>query len=458
MPSFIDCIVVPHGLSELAGAARTLGVQAYADGQYAPVMAAAPVSPHTVFVAHSRNGKFVACLRRELSENQNPPSLSFTANGYLVDVYDTDSWQRVHTAPPFAGGNFFPNGMVVSNAGVVAIAAGSDGVRVVDAVGKAEVAVLTFNGPPVTYMGPTMVNVLEFSPDEDYLFVARVTYGVAAFKTADWTRDETMKLDAAFYDPAEGDDGAMQSPTNWLKFSPTGDAVYLHGPEHGFRGKSWPALEAVTLPALNMGGSVTDLGFSPDGQTLYYALEVDGSGVGTLHKLNLADAAAEPVVVVSTAANTFKSMAKLGFSLSADSTKVALMGYATGDKVNREYGGAEQAALVVVLDASTGAVEKSTLFSIRGNLTDAFAHFALWLPLAKLQLVTGLIKDADGAGVARDVLLSPRSKDSLAQPQWTQSDATGRFKVPVALKGELLSRVVFDSTGTFNDLIDKVQV
>lgn len=458
MPSFTDCIVVPFGLSELAGAARTVGVLAYADGQYTPTMTAVPVNQHTGFVAHSRNGKFVACLRRQLSENQNPPSLSFTVSGYLVDVYDTDSWQRVHAIPALEGGNYFPNGMVVSNAGVVAIAAAESGVRVVDSVAKAEVTVLTFNGPPVTYMGTTMVNVLEFSPTEDYLFVARVSYGVAAFKTSDWTHDTAMKLDAAFYDPAVGDDGAIQSPTSWLKFSPTGDAVYLYGPEHGLRGKSWPALEALALPALNTGDSVTDLAISLDGQTLYYALEADSEGVGTLYKLDLSDAAAEPVVVASSPANTFKAVVKVGFSLSPDSSKVALMGYAPFEKVNQAYGAAQNAAALVVVDMASAEVQKAFAWTTEGFLGDGFGRFALWLPLAKLQLITGLIKDADGAGVARDVLLTPRNNASLAQPQWTQSDATGRFKVPVALKGELLSRVVFDSTGIFNDLIDKVQV
>lgn len=82
----------------------------------------------------------------------------------------------------------------------------------------------------------------------------------------------------------------------------------------------------------------------------------------------------------------------------------------------------------------------------------------MWLPLAKLQEVTGIIKDETGAGVQRPVLVQARSKDSLMQPYWTESDATGRFRVPVAAAGQVLSRIAFDTTGTFNDLIDKVQV
>ncbi|MDH1766508.1 hypothetical protein N5D37_12815 [Comamonas aquatica] len=458
MPSFNDCIVVPFGLAELAGASSAIGVLAYADGQYLPAMSAAPVNQHTVFVAHSRNGKFVACLCRVLSETQYPPSVSFSNSDYQVDVYDTDSWQRVHTINPLETGTTFPNAVVVSNAGVVAIAASIDGVRVVDAVGKAELAMLTFaDGPPAAYRSNSMAQVLDFSPSEDYLFVARVAYGVAAFKTADWTRDAAMKLDAAFYDPEVGDDGAMQSPTNWLKFSPTGDAVYLYGPEHGFRGKSWPALQPLTLPAFHMGGSVCDLGFSPDGQTLFYTLAADVSGVGALTKLDLADAGAEPVDVLVTAADTFQ-WGNIGFSLSADGTKVALMGYAPGNLVNREYGGADQAATVIVADTGTGAVEKTTLCTIRGNLSGAFYHFAVWLPVAKLQLVTGLIKDEAGAGVVRTVVLQPREQDSPMRPYWTQSDSTGRFKVPAAVAGKVLNRIALDSTGNFNDLIDKVQV
>lgn len=458
MPSFNDCIVVPFGLAELAGASSAIGVLAYAGGQYLPAMSAAPVNQHTVFVAHSRNGKFVACLSRVLSETQYPPSVSFSNSDYQVDVYDTDSWQRVHTINPLETGTTFPNAVVVSNAGVVAIAASIDGVRVVDAVGKAELAMLTFaDGPPAAYRSNSMAQVLDFSPSEDYLFVARVAYGVAAFKTADWTRDAAMKLDAAFYDPEVGDDGAMQSPTNWLKFSPTGDAVYLYGPEHGFRGKSWPALQPLTLPAFHMGGSVCDLGFSPDGQTLFYTLAADVSGVGALTKLDLADAGAEPVDVLVTAADTFQ-WGNIGFSLSADGTKVALMGYAPGNLVNREYGGADQAATVIVADTGTGAVEKTTLCTIRGNLSGAFYHFAVWLPVAKLQLVTGLIKDEAGAGVVRTVVLQPREQDSPMRPYWTQSDATGRFKVPAAVAGKVLNRIALDSTGNFNDLIDKVQV
>ena len=44
MPSFNDSIVVPFGLTELAGASSAVGVLAYADGQYLPAMSAMPVS------------------------------------------------------------------------------------------------------------------------------------------------------------------------------------------------------------------------------------------------------------------------------------------------------------------------------------------------------------------------------------------------------------------------------
>lgn len=461
MPSFTDCIVVPFGLSELVGTSRTLGVLAYADGLYPPAMSSTPVAEHTVFVAHSRNGKYVACLRRVLSEDQTPPSLSFSYDKYRVDVYDTDSWRLLHTLEPLPGLATFPNAMVVSNAGVVVIAANQDGIRVVDAVGKAELAMLSFpNGmPPVTYMGQSMLHVLEFSPAEDYLFVARISFGVATFKTADWTRETAVVLDARFYDPETPEDEVvMRSPSIWQKFSPSGDAVYLYGHEYGLRGKSWPALEPLTVPVLNMGESVTDLGFSADGQYLYFTMASDSSGVVTLNKLDLSDAQAQPVVVVQTEPGTFEESTKIGFSFSPDHTKVALMGNAANALKNEDYAGAQGAGALVIADTASGEVQKSFFWTIKGFMGDSFTRFAVWLPQAKLQLVTGLIKDADGAGVARDVLLMPRSKDSLAQPQWTQSDATGRFKVPVALKGELLSRVVFDSSGTFNDLIDKVQV
>ena len=148
----------------------------------------------------------------------------------------------------------------------------------------------------------------------------------------------------------------------------------------------------------------------------------------------------------------------IGLSLSPDGSKAALMGYAPDSEINRAYGGAAQALKLVVVDTATGATQKSQTWTSRGHFGNNISRFAVWLPLAKLQEVTGIIKDETGAGVQRPVLVQARSEDSLMQPFWTESDATGRFRVPVAAKGQVLSRIAFDTTGTFNDLIDKVQV
>lgn len=459
MPSFNDSIVVPFGLTELAGASSAVGVLAYADGQYLPAMSAMPVSQHAFFVAHSRNGKYVAVLRRVSSGTLYSPEVTLGHTAYRVTVYDTDSWQLVHTinAPP--SGFYLPNAMAVSNTGVVALAAGSDGVRVVDAVAQTELAVLTFAGSPVTYMGESMMPVLEFSPDGAYLFVARISWGIATFSTTNWTRDTNTVLDASFYDKTDPEDtGVMQSPTNGVKFSPTGDAVYFYGPEHGLRGKSWPALAALTLPVLSAANTLTDLGFSADGQTLYYVGKSGSSGVVTLYGLDLSNAAAQPAVVASTASGTFNASVNIGLSLSPDGSKAALMGYAPDSEINYAYRGVSQALKLVVVDTATGATQKSKTWTSRGSFGNDMSRFAVWLPLAKLQEVTGIIKDETGAGVQRPVLVQARSKDSLMQPFWTESDATGRFRVPVAAAGQVLSRIAFDTTGTFNDLIDKVQV
>lgn len=458
MPSFNDSIVVPFGLTELAGASSAVGVLAYADGQYLPAMSAMPVSQHAFFVAHSRNGKYVAVLCRALAATQTPPSVSLDSYAYRVTVYDTDSWQLVHTFDALPSNSRLPNAMVVSDTGVVALAAYSDGVRVVDAVAQTELAVLTFAGPPVTHMGDPRMPVLEFSPDGAYLFVARISLGIATFSTTNWTRDTNMVLDASFYDPDGPEDvDFMQSPTNGVKFSPTGDAVYFYGPEHGLRGKSWPALAALTLPVLGAASTLTDLGFSANGQTLYYVQKSDASGVATLYGLDLTQAAAEPVVVASTASETFRASANIGLSLSADGSKAALMGYAPDSAIDDAYGGAEQALKLVVVDTATGATQKSQTWTSRGSFGNGISRFAVWLPLAKVKEITGIIKDETGAVAQRPVLMQARSGDSLMQPFWTQSDATGRFRVPIAATG-LVSRIAFDTTGNFNDLIDKVQV
>ena len=459
MPSFNDSIVVPFGLEGLAGASSAVGVLAYAGGQYLPAMSAMPVSQRAFFVAHSRNGKYVAVLCRVSTATQNSPEVTFGPSAYRVAVYDTDSWQLVHTfdAPP--SNPYLPNAMVVSDTGVVALAVGAYGVRVVDAVAQTELAVLTFNGPPVTYMGESMMPVLEFSPDGAYLFVARISMGIATFSTTDWTRNVDTVLDATFYDKTDPEDtGVMQSPTNGVKFNPAGDAVYFYGPEHGLRGKSWPALATLTLPVLSSANTLTDLGFSANGQTLYYVQKSDASGVATLYGLDLTQAAAEPVVVASTASDTFGASVNIGLSLSPDGSKAALMGYAPDSAIDRAYGGAAQALKLVVVDVATGATQKSQTWTVRGYFGNGLSRFAVWLPLAKLQEVTGIIKDETGAVVQRPVLVQARSKDSLMQPFWTQSDVTGRFRVPVAAKNQVLSRIAFDTTGTFNDLIDKVQV
>lgn len=458
MPSFNDSIVVPFGLTELAGASSAVGVLAYAGGQYLPAMSAMPVSQHAFFATHSRNGKYVAVLCRTLAVTQSPPSVSFDSNKYRVTVYDTDSWQLVHTidAPPSS--SRLPNAVAVSNTGVVALAASTDGVRVVDAVAQTELAVLTFAGPTVTYMGDPRMPLLEFSPDGAYLFVARISWGIATFSTTNWTRDTNTVLDATFYDPTDPEDtGVMQSPTNGVKFSPAGDAVYFYGPEHGLRGKSWPALAPLTLPPLGAADTLTDLVFSANGQTLYYVQKSDASGVATLYGLDLSDAGAQPAVVASTAVDAFMASANIGLSLSADGSKAALMGYAPDSEIDRAYGGAEQALKLVVVDTATGATQKSQTWTTRGSFGNGISRFAMWLPLAKVKEITGIIKDETGAVAQRPVLMQARSKDSLMQPFWTQSDATGRFRVPIAATG-LVSRIAFDTTGNFNDLIDKVQV
>lgn len=460
MPSFNDSIVVPFGLTELAGASSAVGVLAYADGQYLPAMSAMPVSQHAFFVAHSRNGKYVAVLCRTLAVTQYPPGVSFEDYKYRVTVYDTDSWQLLHTIAPLPAANTLPNAMAVSDTGVVALAAYMYGVRVVDAVAQTELAVLTFgSGPPVTYQGDPRMPVLEFSPDGAYLFVARISWGIATFSTTNWTRDTNTVLDATFYDKTDPEDtGVMTSTTNGVKFSPTGDAVYFYGPEHGLRGKSWPALTTLTLPPLGAASTLTDLGFSANGQTLYYVQKSNSSGVATLYGLDLSNAAAEPAVVASTASGAFRASVNIGLSLSPDGSKAALMGYAPDSAIDDAYGGAARALKLVVVDTATGATQKSQTWTTRGYFGDGISRFAVWLPLAKLQLVTGLIKDEADAGVARTVVLQPREKDSPMQPYWTESDATGRFKVPAAVAGKVLNRIAFDTTGTFNDLIDKVQV
>ena len=458
MPSFNDCIVVPFGLSGLASSGAIAGVLAYADGQYLSAMSAMPVSQHAFFATHSRNGKYVAVLCRVPGSTQSPPNVSFDAYAYRVTVYDTDSWQLVHTIDALPSSSRLPNAVAVSDTGVVALAAYSDGVRVVDAVAQTELALLTFGGgPPATYMSDAHAPVLEFSPDGAYLFVARSSWGIATFSTTNWTRDTNTVLDASFRDPVGPEDtGYMQSPTNGVKFSPAGDAVYFYGPEHGLRGKSWPALTALTLPVLSE--EITDLGFSADGQTLYYVEKSDSSGIATLYGLDLSDAAAQPTVVASAASGTFMASANIGLSLSPDGSKAALMGYAPDSEINLAYGGAAQALKLVVVDTATGATQKSQTWTSRGSFGNGISRFAVWLPLAKLQDVTGIIKDEAGAVVQRPVLVQARSEDSLMQPFWTESDATGRFRVPVAAKGHVLSRIAFDTTGTFNDLIDKVQV
>lgn len=459
MPSFNDCIVVPFGLAGLAGASSTVGVLAYADGQYLPAMSAMPVSQLAFFVAHSRNGKYVAVLCRALASTQYPPSVSFDNSAYRVEVYDTDSWQLLHTVESLPSATTIPNAVAISDAGVVALAANMDGVRVVDAAAQTDLAVLTFEGPPVTYMGEAMMPLLEFSPDGAYLFVGRVAWGIATFNTSDWTRNVGTVLDATFYDQTDPEDtGVMQSPTNGVKFSPAGDAVYFYGPEHGLRGKSWHALAALTLPVLGAASTLTDLGFSADGQTLYYVEQADVSGIATLYGLDLSDAEAQPAVVASTAVDAFKASANIGLSLSADGSKAALMGYAPDSEIDQAYGGALQALKLVVVDIATGASQKSQTWTLRSYFGDGISRFAVWLPSIKLQEVTGIIKDETGAGVQRPVLVQARSKDSLVEPYWTQSDVTGRFRVPVAAKGQVLSRIAFDTTGIFNDLIDKVQV
>ena len=191
----------------------------------------------------------------------------------------------------------------------------------------------------------------------------------------------------------------------------------------------------LTLPVLGAASTLTDMGFSANGQTLYYVQKSNASGIATLYGLDLSNAAAQPVVVASTASGAFRASANIGLSLSPDGSKAALMGYAPDSEINLAYGGADQALKLVVVDTATGATQKSQTWTSRGYFGDGISRFAVWLPLAKLQEVTGIIKDEAGAGVQRPVLVQARSKDSLMQPFWTESDATGRFRVPVAAKG-----------------------
>lgn len=455
MPSYTDAIFTPLGMQPRPGTDPQAAFLAYAGGAYERALSLLPSLELAQHAASSTNGRYLAVLCSVPSASQDPPYLSTAYGEYEVVVIDTSTWEQVSKIPTRAGGSAFPNCLVINNSGVVAIAAGSDGIRIYDALAAQEVAVIEFAGPGVNDSGANVSHTLAFSPAGDFLLVCRVSWGVAVFDTSTWARASDVLLEPDFVDYVEGQPAPFDAPMYWVKFSPAGDKVYYYDPALGLRGRTWPALAPLTLPMMPS-STVTGMAFSPAGDKLLFCTAAS-SAVATVHSLDITDPDAEPEVVYESG-EVFGSGEYVTLGFSPDFTKLMLTGLADNNLRDDAVAGSQYALRMEVIDRATGLLELAKTWTTRHHPYGCVGSFAIWLPGAMLELMTGIITDADDAPVVREVLVVPRTKTSELQPFWCSSDAAGRYRVPMAIKDVVLSRIVFDTTGNFNDLVDKVQV
>lgn len=458
--NYLDSIFAPALRKENGGISRInvgdlLGVISYAGGAYSNAVTTLSGYRFPVSTYMSRNGRFVAVMYRRANEGDPDSHDSSTA---YIDVIDTQSWEVISTIHETSD----PSWIAVSDVGVIVVSL-INTARVYDAVAGEDLATIGGEGNElvtanITYGGGTPLRVVEFSPDGMHLLCGRYSFGIGVYRTSDWQLDPTITLPGFYIPEVDDDPDAFRDSVCWLNFSPDGDVLYYLTTDAGLNALAWPSGDPVAVPTVTplISPSGGDIGFHPDGKRLFFNPGTSYGESLVVRCVQLDDPDATPEVVYSDP--NFMGIESVGINFSPDGSRMLLSGSLHSSQNDSTVAPSYATVIgIKVLDIATWETELTYRWAF-GAYVYGVRNFAVWLPSTSLGVMTGVVTDDTGAPVERDVLVIPRNPESHLPPAWSRSGPDGRYRIPLAMSGELLSRIVFDSTGEFNDLIDKVRV
>ena len=341
----------------------------------------------------------------------------------VLHVFDLVTWQKLLTSEAFTIDT--AGAMVATGDGTVVVSA-TNAVLVINGATGALVTTVNYQGPPA----PASVGqYLALSPDGQYVLLARVAWGLMVINTSDWTTNSVLVVDARF-----GPTGGL-GPSWLVQFSPDGSRLF-YNVGGVLTCKSWPALEAVTLPALATVQHVRLRFLNDTGtQFLYSSRNVNNTDV---FKVDLVAGTEDLFYSLPVSLNTWNY---LDLQLSPDRSRLVIFWF---------FASAYHAK---VLNMGTQAEELELDFPVTTTTSQPPMSAVLWTPTATLKKVTGTVRDDADEPAVRTVRITGRSAGG--PDVWTASGVDGVYSAVVAAGGEV-NRIVYDSTGTYNDIIDRV--
>lgn len=340
----------------------------------------------------------------------------------VLHVFDLATWQKLVTSAPLSA--TMASAMVATGDGTVVVSA-TNAVLVIDGATGALVTTVNYQGPPAqASTGQYMV----LSPDGQYVLLARVAWGLMVINTSDWTVNSVLAVDASF-----GSAGGL-GPSWLAQFSPDGSRLF-YNVGGVLTCKSWPALEVVTLPALATVQHVRLMFLNDTGtQFLYSSRDVDNADIFKV------DLVAETEDIFYSLPVSLDSWNRLDLQLSPDRSRLVIFWFSAS------------AYHAKVLNMDTQAEELELDFPITTTSHHPMGA-VLWTPTATLKKVTGTVRDDADEPAVRTVRITGRSAG--VPDVWTASGVDGVYSAVIAAGGEV-NRIVYASTGTYNDIIDRV--
>lgn len=340
----------------------------------------------------------------------------------VLHTFDLATWQKVQTSDALAIN--MAGAMIATSDGTVVVA--GDSMLVINGATGALITTVNFQGPPAP---SSSGQYMTLSPDGQYVLLAMVAWGLTVVNTSDWTINDTLVVDASF-----GAAGSL-GPSWLAQFSPDGSRLYYNVGGVLYC-KSWPALEAIALPTLTVAQHVR-LAFldSAGTQFLHTSRDVDRTDIFKV------DLVGETEDLFYSLVATVAEWHYLDLQLSPDRSRLAV------------FWDADSAYHAKILNVATKVEEQQLDFPHTTTSNQFPLGTVLWGPTASLKQITGTVRDGADEPAARTVRITSRSEGGL--DLWTASGEDGVYSVIVALGGEV-NRIVYDSTGTYNDIIDRV--
>ena len=407
--------------------------------------AATPASKPVPTTLHPLDYVALSCFSPDGTTLYALCSTSDSYNQYVLHAIDTVGWTKALTST-FAHPMNGPVAMVATPDGFVVVAAQS-GVHVLSAADGQQVTTTAYAGPPPpSNCGARMT----LTPDGGRVLIGLVALGLMVINTNDWSLGDPRSIDQTFGIPDETHPEV--APASFLaQFSPDGSRLYYTA---GIELKclSWPSLAPIQLPAETPQAEFLRLMFLDAAGTEFLYQIPSGADVGNVVRVDVSTGVATTVFTMPAAAAGLLQW--VDADLSPDGSKLAVFWCGTHEGLNGGF--SAYFALEFDLDAAQQGVIMFQPYNVAlpGSRNSGLC---VWTPGATLTVVAGKVTDENGAPVARTVLVHGRDPELGLPPAWGVSDAvTGRYAIPIAAGGVTVSRIVFDSTGNFNDLIDKV--